>query len=458
MHGTGDVRVKLVVVGGGGLRAPLFVDSALRRAARTGLTEICLMDVDAAQLELIGALATELARRAGGGVSIATTTDAETAFAGASYVVTTVRPGGIDGRIADERIALSHGVLGQETTGAAGFAMALRSIPTILGYAETLRRVSPEAWLFNFTNPAGLVTQALRDAGYSRSVGICDSANGAQTAVAKWLRLPERSVRAEVFGLNHLSFTRRAEVAGRDVLPDALADDRFLAGTVQRVFAPHVVRRHGVWLNEYLYYYYYADEAVAAGAAGPTRGEEIQALNQRLLPRLRQAELLADPGQALDVYFAYERERSATYMQHTHDDAEPVAAATDTHDGEGYAGVALDLIEALQGGTPIRTGLNVPNEGAIAGLRDSDVVEVSCVVDHHGIRPQPIGAMPDAQGYLVNSVKHYERLTVQAVAERSRALAVEALVAHPLVLSYSRAEPLVEKFLAAHAAHVGEWS
>ncbi|RYE40821.1 MAG: 6-phospho-beta-glucosidase [Hyphomicrobiales bacterium] len=419
--------MKLVVVGGGGLRAPLFVDSALRRAARTGLTEICLMDVDAAQLELIGALATELARRAGGAVTISTTTDAETAFAGASYVVTTVRPGGIDGRIADERIALSHGVLGQETTGAAGFAMALRSIPTILSYAETLARVSPEAWLFNFTNPAGLVTQALRDAGYTRSVGICDSANGAQAAIARWLRLPERAVRAEVFGLNHLSFTRRAEVAGRDVLPDALADDRFLAGTVQRVFAPHVVRRHGV------------------------------ALNQRLLPRLRQAELLADPGQALDVYFAYERERSATYMQHTHDDAEPVAAVAQSHDGEGYAGVALDLIEALQGGTPIRTGLNVPNEGAIAGLRDSDVVEVSCVVDHHGIRPQPIGAMPDAQGYLVNSVKHYERLTVQAVAQRSRALAVEALVAHPLVLSYSRAEPLVEKFLAAHAAHVGEW-
>lgn len=454
--------MKLVVVGGGGLRAPLFVEAALRRADRTGLTEICLMDVDAGQLALIGALATELARRAGGAVTISTSTDAETAFLGASYVVTTVRPGGIDGRIADERIALSHGVLGQETTGAAGFAMALRSIPTILAYAETLRRVSPEAWLFNFTNPAGLVTQALRDAGYTRSVGICDSANGAQNAIAKWLRLPERAVRAEVFGLNHLSFTRRAEVAGRDVLPDALADDRFLAGTVQRVFAPHVVRRHGVWLNEYLYYYYYADEAVAAGAAGPTRGEEIRALNQRLLPRLRQAELLADPGQALDVYFAYERERSATYMQHTHDETAPAVAPAPsehdaTHEGEGYAGVALDLIEALQGGTPIRTGLNVPNAGAIDGLRDGDVVEVSCVVDHHGIRPQPIGAMPDAQGYLVNSVKHYERLTVAAVAARSRALAVEALVAHPLVLSYSRAEPLVEKFLAAHAAHVGEW-
>ena len=153
--------MKLAIVGGGGVRAPLFVQSALKRAARLNLTEICLMDTDAAQLQLIGALCTELARRDGGRVAITTTTSAETAFAGVSHVVTTVRPGGAEGRVTDERIAQKHGVLGQETTGACGFAMALRSIPTILDYARTLRAISPDAWLYNFTNPAGLVSQEI---------------------------------------------------------------------------------------------------------------------------------------------------------------------------------------------------------------------------------------------------------------------------------------------------------
>jgi 6-phospho-beta-glucosidase len=133
------------------------------------------------------------------------------------------------------------------------------------------------------------------------------------------------------------------------------------------------------------------------------------------------------------------------------------APAQPGHDGEGYAGVALSLMQALDGGGRIRTGLNVPNAGAIADLRDDDVVEVSCVVDGDGIRPVPVGPMPDAQSYLIHSVKHYERLTARAVLGRDRALAVEALVAHPLVLSYSRAEPLVAAFLAAHPAHAEGW-
>jgi 6-phospho-beta-glucosidase len=449
--------MKLALIGGGGVRAPLFVQSALKRADRIGLSEIALMDIDAGQLETIGGLCAELCRRAGNAVTLSTTTSADEAFRDARYVVTTVRPGGVAGRIADERIALKQDVLGQETTGAGGFAMALRSIPTILDYARRLRDISPDAWLFNFTNPAGLVTQALSDAGFDRCVGICDSANGAQSAVAKWLGVDEQAVETDVFGLNHLSFSREARVDGRDRLPEALADDDFLAGTALRVFEPAVVRRHGMWINEYLYYYYYADRAVADLKAGETRGEEVQALNRALMARLSEIDVRRNPAAALEAYFAYEHQRSATYMQHANhgevDGGEPAGEP----DGEGYAGVALGLIEALEGGPAIRTGLNVRNDGAIAGLRDGDVVEVSCRVDASGIHPVPVGAMPEAQAYLVQSVKHYERLTVEAVRERSRELAVEALVAHPLVLSYSRAEPLVENYLAAHRDYVGEW-
>lgn len=448
--------MKLALIGGGGVRAPLFVQSALRRADRLGLAEICLMDTASEQLSSIAALCAELGRRAGAAVKITSTGETEAAFEGADFVVTTVRPGGVDGRIADERIALAQHVLGQETTGAGGFAMALRSIPVILDYARQLRKISPKAWLFNFTNPAGLVTQALHDAGIERCIGICDSANGAQTAVARWLGVDRRDVEADVFGLNHLSFSRHAKVQGKDQLPAALADDRFLATTPLRVFEPEVVRRHGLWLNEYLYYYYYVDRALADLLAGPTRGEEIRGLNDRLWSELGAIDVRRNPAAALEAYFAYEAKRSASYMQHANQQA-AVDVSADDRDDEGYAGVALSLMEALNGGPAIRTGLNVPNRGAILNLEDDDVVEVSCEVDRDGVRPIASGAMPEGQRYLVESVKHYERLTVAAVRERSRALGVEALVAHPLVLSYSRAEPLLDNYLKAHAAYVGDW-
>lgn len=450
-HQEQGLVVKLALIGGGGVRAPLFVQSALRRAARIGLDEICLMDVDVRQLELFGALCRELARREGASVVVTTTTEAAVALTGADYVITTIRPGGIDGRIADERIALDIGVLGQETTGAGGFAMALRSIPAILDYARLMADLCPDAWLVNFTNPAGLVTQALHDEGFERVIGICDSANGAQRAVARWADVPVEAVITELFGLNHLSFTRSAVVGGSDVLPDALADDAFLDGSVQRVFERDVVRRHGMWLNEYLYYFFYADKAMAS-LRNASRGEEIRALNERLLPRLETA---ADAGAALDLYFDYERERSASYMRGangTH------AAAVHPGDDEGYAGVALDVIEALSGGRRVRTGLNVANAGAIEDLRDGDVVEVSCHVDACGIQPVQFGRMPERQSYLVQSVKNYERLAVEAIRKRDRDLAVDALVAHPLVLSYSRARPLVDRYLEAHAAYTNGWA
>ncbi|HVY51841.1 MAG TPA: 6-phospho-beta-glucosidase [Devosia sp.] len=448
--------MKLAIIGGGGVRAPLFVQSALKRADRLGLDEIALMDTDAGQLRLIAALCEELARRGGGKVRITPTTSADEAFAGVDHVVTTVRPGGAQGRVTDEHIARRHGVLGQETTGACGFAMALRSIPTILSYARRLREISPDAWLFNFTNPAGLVSQALSDAGIERCVGICDSANGAQNAIARRLGLDPQEVEADLFGLNHLSFTRHAKVDGVDRLPEALADDAFLAGTNLRVFEPRVVRRHGMWLNEYLYYYYYLDRALDATGNGPTRGEEVLELNRQLTSDLRQIDAVKHPDRALKAYFEYEHRRSGSYMAH----ATQIAGAeehAEADDGEGYAGVALSLMEALGGGGRIRTGLNVVNRGAIADLDPTDVVEVSCMVDENGIAPVPIGTMPQGPSYLVRSVKHYERLAARSILDRDRDLAIDALVAHPLVLSYSRAEPLVEEFIAAYPQYAEGW-
>lgn len=451
--------MKLALIGGGGVRAPLFVQSALRRAEALGLDELCLMDIPGSGLQTFGALAKELARQQGGRTRITMTCDSQVALRGADFVITTVRPGGIDGRITDERIALDAGVLGQETTGAGGFAMALRSVPVILEYARQMADICPNAWLLNFTNPAGLVTQALHNAGFARAIGICDSANGAQRALAKWFDVPEQTIETDLFGLNHLSFTRRAILNGRNVLPEALQDDAFLDTSAQRVFAHDVVRRQGMWLNEYLYYFYYAEKARQSQRTGKTRGEEIKALNEALLPELEKAELVADPAQALKVYFAYEHRRSAGYMAQANQSGS--AALPSVHpavdDGEGYAGVALGIIAALAGGTPIRSGLNTRNNGAISGLGDDDVVEVTCRVDSDGVHPQPVGDMPSMQGALIRTIKTYERMTVDAIRDCDRELAIDALVVHPLVQSYPRAQVLVDRFLHAHAEYVGDW-
>ncbi len=460
--------MKLSVIGGGGVRAPLFVATALRRAAQLGLSEICLMDIAAEKLDLVGALAHGIARKMGSPVRVTTTTDARAALDGAQFVVTTIRVGGDEGRITDERIALQHGVLGQETTGPGGFAMALRSIPEVLAYAELLDAVAPGAWLFNFTNPAGLVTQALHDAGFERAIGICDSANLAQHAIAARLGVANNVLRPEVFGLNHLSWVRRIEYQGQDVLPRFLSDPDFLAQTIQNVFEPELVRLFGMWLNEYLYYYYYAERAVESILADErTRGEEIAALNRELLAQLRTLDIASDLDAALTVYYRYNKRRESTYM-HYAQAAAPTPGEADAQfremfldvnpeEGEGYAGVALDIMEALVTGEARYMALNVPNRGAIDGLDDADVVEVSCRVDAAGPHPQPIGAIPESAAMLIQAVKHYERLTVQAVRNRSRRTAIMALMAHPLVLTYPRARALVDAYLTAHAPYVGEW-
>lgn len=460
--------MKLTLVGGGGVRAPLFVGSALRRAERSGLTEICLQDINETKLELFGRISQELAKRTQSPVKISMTSNAEKALEGSSYVVTTVRPGDEEGRIKDERIALSHGVLGQETTGPGGFAMALRSIPVILEYAQLLKKVSPDAWLFNFTNPAGLVAQALQDEGYHRTIGICDGANGAQEALAKWFKVPQNDVHAEVAGLNHLSFTRSATINGEEVLQGLLDNDEFLGSTSQRMFDPKLIRRQRNWINEYLYYYYYAEKAVSALKSDVrTRGEEVKDLNRALMETLGSINLDTHANEALTRYYAYERRRSSTYMHYALNDAptmeeadrliDAVADGDHADEGEGYAGVALNLVDALQTGKPCYSGLNVRNDGAIEGLRPDDVVEVSCIVDKDGIRPLNIGKIAEPQFQLVQNVKQYERLAVKAIRERSRDTAVEAMMAHPLVLSYSRAVPLVDEYLEAHAQYAGEW-
>ena len=469
------------------MRSPLLVAAVLRRAGRLGLQELCLMDSDARKLELIGALARHQVQASGLGLRLTTTASPAQALQGARFVITTIRPGCEQGRIQDERIALRHGVLGQETTGPGGFGMALRSIPAILEYAALLEKLSPGAWMFNFTNPAGLVTQALQDAGFSHTVGICDSANAAQGAVAAWLGPPQPTLRAEVFGLNHLSWARRVWRPGEeaDLLHPLLHDPAFQQASLLRLFQPALLRLLDLYPNEYLFYYYYRQEALAqVAAAGHTRGEQVLELNQALLAELERIDPTRRPAEAQAAYQAYLENRSGSYMPYsapigtpspsspegwqgvsTNPPGVPAPPGTQAapprdlrkerrqqagEEGEGYAGVALDIMEALEGGAPLYTALNVPNQNAIPGMAYEDVVEVSCRVDRSGVQPIRAAAPPPPGPLgLMQAVKNYERLAVQAALTRSPQAAIQALLAHPLVMSYSLAEALASEYLAA---------
>jgi 6-phospho-beta-glucosidase len=443
--------LKLTLIGGGGVRAPEFTRGALAYAQSLNLQELWLMDTDADRLRTITGICQEIVcdKR----LRVFATTDLDQALRGSSALITTIRVGGERGRVLDERIALKHGVLGQETTGAGGFAMAMRSVPAILRIAERAAEICPDAYIFNFTNPAGLVAQALHDEGFARVVGICDSANGAEHAIAAWAGTPADSIEAEVYGLNHLSWTRAVYVYGRDLLPQALADDDFLRTTHQSLFAPEFVRRKGTFLNEYLYYWYYRLSALNdLQKRSTTRGEEIEAMN-----RVLYADLAAlKPSDALAAYDQYNAQRSSTYMAHA---KAQKAASPATATVEGYAGVALHTLTALSGsGGTLNIALNVPNGDSIPTLLPDDIVEVSCQVNNGGIQPQTISAVPEDDALLMSAVKRYERLASAAIRSRDRALAVDALVAHPLVASYPTAQSLVDEYLGAHFTHVGEWA
>lgn len=450
---------RLTLIGGGGVRGPLFVEGVAACAAQLDIAEVVLLDVDERKLRLLGGLAREIAREAGG-LTVTTTTDPRAALSDTDFVVTTIRPGGDRTRCLDERVALAHGVLGQETTGAGGFAMACRTIPLILDYADLLFELSPNAWLFNFTNPAGIVTQALHDRGFTRSVGICDSANLAQHAVAAHHGLAPNDLRPEVYGLNHLSWVRAVrDTSGVDLLQPLLGDPTFRAATLQRFFPIELAELTGTWINEYLFYYYFAERALAAiTAEETTRGEEVRVRNEQLLDELDAIGTHGSPQAALEAYRVYENGRRSSYMHYAEPADAPAGERTLGEGSQGYAGVALDIIAALVSGRPRFTAANVPNAGCLPDLDPGDVAELSIVADADGIRPLPIGPVPALQAGLMQQVKQYERLTVAAILTRSRDTAVRALMSHPLVLSYPRASGLVDDFLAADPAHFGSWS
>jgi 6-phospho-beta-glucosidase len=451
----GDPAVKMTLLGSG-VRAPFVLRGLAAGQEELGLDEVVLHDTDPERLDLMTALGRHLCSQWGARFSVRGEADARTAIGGARFVFSAIRPGQERARAVDEEVPLKFGVLGQETTGPGGFAMALRTIPAMLGYARLIEEEAPDALLVNFTNPVGIVCQALHDHSEVRFVGICDGPISMHRSVASFLDLPRERVHVDYAGLNHCGWIHRVLVDGGDRLPELLErfDELQAADEEWRLFDAELVRSIGMLPMEYLYFYYYRDRAVSyIHGSGSSRGRQLQALNDALWPALRTS---VDADDLPGARAAWERamvERGATYFARERGEMvsdgvdEEEGPVGDAFEGEGYEGVATAVMAAAvrRRSTPLI--LNVPNRGAIGGLLDDDVVEVTSLADEHGAHPLAQGTLPETALDLIRQVKLYERRTVTAAVEGSYEAALDALLAHPLVASYPAAKAVLDGYV-----------
>ena len=431
----------LTIVGGGGFRVPLVYGALLGDTAEPRVGQVVLHDVDPQRLLAVSMVLDAMAAGHEGAPKVRTTTDLDDALRGATFVFSAVRVGGLEGRTADERVALDLGLLGQETTGPGGIAYGLRTVPVAVHIAQRIAAVCPDAWVINFTNPAGMVTEAMQGVLGERVIGICDTPIGLARRSGRALGLDPSLTSPDYVGLNHLGWLRGLSYQGRDVLPDLIGNEQLLAGIEEgRPFGADWIGDLGAIPNEYLYYYYFTRDAVASiRGTADTRGEFL----------LRQqgafyAEAARVPTAAFEQWRRVRRERDATYMAESRDATEQ--RDPDDLEGGGYEGVALALMSAITRGERSTMILNVRNGSAVPGLPAEAVVEVPCAVDADGAHPLVTRPLAGHQLGLVQQVKAVEQLTIQAAAAGSARMAVKALALHPLVDSVSTAQVLLEGY------------
>ncbi|EWT01317.1 6-phospho-beta-glucosidase [Intrasporangium oryzae NRRL B-24470] len=447
--------MRLAILGGGGFRVPLVHGALLTDASERRVDEVVLYDTDQGRLAAIARVVAQQAERAeqtGTGRArglpaprVTTTTDLDVAVEGADFVFSAVRVGGLEGRTADERVALDLGLLGQETTGPGGLAYGLRTVPVAVAVAERVRALAPDAWVINFTNPAGMVTQAMQSVLGERVVGICDSPLGLAKRAASALGHSLDEVEIDYAGLNHLGWLQGLRADGRDLLPELLADPVRLGAIEEgHLFGVEWLQTLGALPNEYLYYFYFTRDAIASITdSRQTRGEFLLGQQTDFYAAVRDS-----PDRAFDEWDRVRRERNATYMQETREQEGQERDEADV-EGGGYEGVALALMAAIARDEPARLILNVRNGDTVPGLPDDAVVEVPCTVTAAGPRPSAVTRLPGHALGLAQQVKAVDELVITAAAERSVQRAVEAFALHPLVDSVTVARQLVAGYRAA---------
>jgi len=419
------VGVKIAVVGGGSTYTPELIEGFQTRRDRLPVDELVLHDIDDERLEIVGGLARRILQKQQWPGRLVTTKDRARALDGASFVIVQLRVGGQAARLVDETLPLEFGCIGQETTGPGGFAKALRTVPVVLEIAEeTERRGARGAWLVDFTNPVGIVMQALLDQGH-RAIGLCNSAMGFQRQFARLLGVEPERVLLDHVGLNHLTWERAVMVEGEDRLPELI--ERSAGEIADHIGIPvaliHLLRAVPSY---YLRYYYSTDEVLREQVSGTrrSRAEEVMAIERGLLDMYRDPDLAEKP------------------------------ALLEKRGGAYYSEAAAQLIASLHADTGDVQVVDVRNDGALPELPDDAVVEIPAKVGAEGARAERLDPLQPEMLGLVQQVKAYERLTVKAAMDGDREAALKALLANPLVARFNVARPLLDALLEANRAHL----
>jgi 6-phospho-beta-glucosidase len=413
--------VKIAVVGAGSTYTPELVDGLATRADRLPVDELALLDIDGPRLDVVAGLAGRMLRRRGWSGQLSTTLDRNAALDGADFVVVQLRVGGQAARLVDETLPLRFGCIGQETTGPGGLAKALRTVPIVLDIAETVaRRSAPGAWILDFTNPVGIVTQALLDAGH-RAVGLCNVAITLQRRIAAQRGVTPERVELEHVGLNHLTWERAVRIDGQDVLPEILRDDVSAGALADELRLPiDLLRTLRAIPSYYLRYYYAPREVLAEERAGHTRAAEVMEIERGLLDLYRDPELDVKP------------------------------ALLEQRGGAFYSEAAAQLMASLHAGTGDVQVVDVRNAGALPDLPADDVVEIPARIDRDGAHPLPLDPLAPEMRALVQHAKAYERLALEAAISGSRRTALRALLSNPLVPGWEVAASMLDALLDAN--------
>jgi 6-phospho-beta-glucosidase len=412
--------MKLTVVGAGSTYTPELVSGLSRDREQLDLRELVLHDIDSERLEVVGGMAQRMLERQAFAGELSLTGDLDRAIDGAEFVLIQIRVGGQAARLSDETVPLACGCIGQETTGAGGFAKAMRTVPVVLEIAERVRALAAEAWIVDFTNPVGIVTRALLDAGH-RAVGLCNVAIGFQRSFARLLEVEPERILVDQVGLNHLTWVRAALLDGRDVLPELLAEhgDQFArdAGLPRRL-----LDELGAIPSYYLHYFYAHDAVLAEQLEGVPRAAVVAEIERELLEQYRDLGVTEKP------------------------------ALLERRGGAFYSEAAIGLVRSLVTQSDDVHEVDVRNGGTIEGLADDDVVEIPARIGADGAVPLPQRPLaPELLG-LVQHVAAYERLTASAAVSGDRVVARKALLAHPLIGQVAFVDELVDLLLAPENA------
>jgi 6-phospho-beta-glucosidase len=446
--------MKITLIGAAGVRTPLLVHGLASARQNMGLEELAFWDIDRERLTVMGRVAEAMARRSGLSARLKACTDLDRALEGADYVITSIRVGGIDARVKDETIALAHGLVGQETVGAGGFACAMRNLAAMLEYAHLIERVAPQATIINFTNPVGIISQGVLNHSGVRILGVCDTPLETFESIAKALNRNPFELKFDYLGLNHLGWVRSVrDSQGTELLPTILSSPEIIRKCYRHeLFPVEFIQKLALLPTEYLYFYYFPRSAYEnLMRSGQSRGQVIAAMNVKLFGKLA----AASETELIDIYEDYLRERNASYFSIEATAGERRKESQELYsEFSGYERIALILLEALRSEQPRLVPLTVRNFKALEDLDSNDAVELPCQVSSSGVQVVPVGRAPEAVRSLLLQVKEYERLTVRAAVEHSTEAALAALVKNPLVVKPEVAREVLAEYVGIFGAQM----